>query len=350
MQILDAGRDAFSQAVSVITELKRLQRLDKDWDWSCCAVIAREWKYLAPVRAVCEREGVSAQLANEEIPSFWRLRETQQFIDWLRAHESQLLRVEELVAWMEDQPPGPWQELLRQAIEEYELESMSEGTTINHLIEWLAEWGRDIRRRQRGLLLLTAHRAKGLEFDHVVVLDGGWDKTGVGEDKDAPRRLYYVAMTRARHTLTLAALERPTSLLNPLRGHTSVKFRQPAQRLADADGLGRHHVSATLEQVNIGFAGRFAPENDVHKSIAALSAGDALDMRLTHEGRWNLHDVRGTLVGAMARSYEPPKGKKYRSAKVMAIIKWNREISDPKFLPITKCDSWEVVIPELIFE
>ena len=41
---------------------------------------------------------------------------------------------------------------------------------MDQFIEWLAEWGRDLRRRQRGLLLLTAHRAKGLEFDHVVVL------------------------------------------------------------------------------------------------------------------------------------------------------------------------------------
>lgn len=32
-------------------------------------------------------------------------------------------------------------------------------------IEWLAEWARDARRGQNGLLLLTAHRAKGLEFD-----------------------------------------------------------------------------------------------------------------------------------------------------------------------------------------
>ena len=50
--------------------------------------------------------------------------------------------------------------------------------SLDHFIEWLAEWGRDARRRQRGLLLLTAHRAKGLEFDHVVVLDGGWDRVG----------------------------------------------------------------------------------------------------------------------------------------------------------------------------
>ena len=56
---------------------------------------------------------------------------------------------------------------------------------VDHFIEWLAEWGREVRRRQTGLMLLTAHRAKGLEFDHVAVLDGGWDRVGQNEDADA---------------------------------------------------------------------------------------------------------------------------------------------------------------------
>ena len=63
-----------------------------------------------------------------------------------------------------------------------------------------------MRRRQRGLLLLTAHRAKVLEVDHAVVLDGSWERVSRGEDVDAPRRLYYVAMTRARTTVALARL------------------------------------------------------------------------------------------------------------------------------------------------
>ena len=348
--ILHAGSDAVTQAVSVVAELKRLQRLDRDWDWSRCAVIAREWDYLAPVRALCEREAVPVQMANEEIPSFWRLRETQRFIEWLRVRESQLVRGAELASWVDDQPPGRWQELLGQAIEEYELETSGEETTVKHLIEWLAEWGRDIRRRQRGLLLLTAHRAKGLEFDHVVVLDGGWERTGTGEDGDAPRRLYYVAMTRARQTLALAALERPTSLLNTLRGHAWVRFRQPVQRLADASGLGSIHVPATLEQVDIGFAGRWAPRHGVHGAIADLSPGDKLEARVNEKGRWKLLDARGILVGNMAQSFAPPKGKNYQSAKVMAIVKWSRDSSDPKYLEHTKCDSWEVVVPELVFE
>ena len=350
VQILHAGTDAMSQAMSVITELKRLERLDPDWNWSRCAVIAREWEYLLSVRALCEHEGVPVQMANDEIPSFWRLRETQSFVDWLKQRESQLVRVEALQAWLGDQPQGPWHELLRRAIEEYELEATGDATTVNHLVEWLAEWGRDIRRRQRGLLLLTAHSAKGLEFDHVVVLDGGWDRRGNGEDIDAPRRLYYVAMTRARQTLTLAAFEHPTQLLNSLRGQASVRLRQPGARLADADGLGRLYVTASLCEVDLGFAGRRNARDVVHRSIANLSTGDALELKMAAEGRPRLYDSRGNLVGFMANAFRPPNGKTYQSARVSAIIKWTREIADPKYLEHTKCDAWEVVVPELVFE
>ena len=52
------------------------------------------------------------------------------------------------------------------------------GNTGGELIEWLAERGLEVRRRQRGVVLLTAHGAKGLEFDHVVVLDGDWARAG----------------------------------------------------------------------------------------------------------------------------------------------------------------------------
>ena len=54
VQILPAGRDPISQARSVMGELQRLAALAPNWDWSRCAVIAREWDYPAPVRAFCE--------------------------------------------------------------------------------------------------------------------------------------------------------------------------------------------------------------------------------------------------------------------------------------------------------
>ncbi len=92
----------------------------------------------------------------------------------------------------------------------------------------MAEWGREARRRQTGLLL-TAHRAKGLEFDHVVVLGGDWLRSGANEDADATRRLYYVAMTRARKTLALARFARGQAWLDGLvGGMADSSFDSPA--------------------------------------------------------------------------------------------------------------------------
>ena len=170
-------------------------------------MIAREWKYLEPVRAFCEVHGIPVQMGNEEIPRFWRVRETRALVEWLRGRESRLVAGEALRGWLEGHPPGPWIALLGEALDEHALETGGGAEVpVDHFIEWLAEWGREVRRRQRGLLLSTAHGAKGLEFDHVAVLDGGWDRVDKDEDPDAPRRLYYVAMTRARQTLVLAHL------------------------------------------------------------------------------------------------------------------------------------------------
>ena len=49
-----------------MTELQRLAGLSSNWDWSTCAVIAREWKYLDPVRAFCEVHRIPVQMGNEE--------------------------------------------------------------------------------------------------------------------------------------------------------------------------------------------------------------------------------------------------------------------------------------------
>jgi len=47
--------------VTTIDELRRLEALGKDWNWSKVAIIAREWSYLEPVRAYCEHLGMPSQ-------------------------------------------------------------------------------------------------------------------------------------------------------------------------------------------------------------------------------------------------------------------------------------------------
>ena len=59
-----------------MAELKRLSERVTDWDWSTCAVVARDWSHLDPVRSLCELENIPVQMANEEFTGVWHLRET----------------------------------------------------------------------------------------------------------------------------------------------------------------------------------------------------------------------------------------------------------------------------------
>ena len=350
VQILQSGDTPVSQAQSVVAELKRMSGLTPDWNWSGCAVIAREWSYLDPVRSLCELEDIPVQMGNEEFTGVWFLRETQALIGWLRGRESRLVTSADLKAWVAEQPFGPWIDLLLEAIDDFALETSGSETSVDHFIEWLAEWARDVRRRQQGLLLLTAHRAKGLEFDHVVVLDGGWDRVGRDEDIDAPRRLYYVAMTRARQTLTLARLSGTHPFQDLLSDLLSVQHRDlPVQLPPERPELARHYRRLSLRDVFLSFVGYKHKSDPVNRAIAALSPGDLLGLQ-KNSNRWVLLDCNGTVVGQLASSFVPPTGMHCTSATVLAIVTWNKEKSDPQFQNDLRCENWEVVVPELVFE
>lgn len=350
VQVLPAGVDPMTQAVAVMTEYRRLSTLVANWDWRKAAVIAREWKFLEPVRSYCELHGIPVQMADEDAAQFWRLRETQALADWLRAQELKLVDTAAIGGWLDGQANGPWWSLLGEAVGEYALETGGAELPIGHFLEWLAEWGREVRRRQTGLMLLTAHRAKGLEFDHVAVLDGGWDKAGYNEDRDAPRRLYYVAMTRAKQTLMLARFDRTHALLDALPESPGILYRALTDLPLPESELARCYQRLGLKEVDLGFAGRYAPENSVHHAIAALSAGDSLHLRHQHhKERWELVDDKGSTVGRLSRAFAPPADMRCIAVRVMAVIVRRREDAEPEYQDYVRSERWEVVVPELVF-
>lgn len=61
----------------------------------------------------------------------------------------------------------------------------------------------------RGISLLTMHGAKGLEYDTVFILGANEGvvphrKAAMEEETEEERRLFYVAMTRAKRQLTIS--------------------------------------------------------------------------------------------------------------------------------------------------
>jgi len=289
-------------------------------------------------------------MGNEEIPGFWRLREIRALVAWLRGLDPPLVDGAALRAWADARSAGPWIDLLHEALDEHALETGGAEVPVAHFIEWLAEWGREARRRQHGLLLLSAHRAKGLQFDHVAVLDGGWDRLDANEDPDAPRRLYYVAMTRARKTLTLARMKDRHRLQEALLGKPSVVQREPVELPPGSAAFEYRHMRASLQDVDLGFAGRQGSGRRVHRAIAALSPQDPLETRLGNGGTWELLGQDGTVVGRLAKSFKSPPGTRCRAAEVFAIIRWSRDASEPQYRDSARCETWEVVVPELVFE
>ena len=68
VQILQLPESLAVQAQAIVAELSRMSALDPNWNWAECAVIARQWSHLEPVRSLCQLEGIPVQMANEEIP------------------------------------------------------------------------------------------------------------------------------------------------------------------------------------------------------------------------------------------------------------------------------------------
>ena len=349
VQVLHLDDDAVGQAIAAVDELRRLSSLAPDWNWSEVAVIARDWKYLDPVRAYCERLGIDTQRADEEPPNFWRLRETQVLIGWLDSAGRTRVDGPELVHWLGAQPDGPWWELLREAVEQYVLEVTAAEVPMQHFKDWLAEWGREIRRRQTGLMLLSAHRAKGLEFRHVAVLDGSWDRRDGSEDRDAARRLYYVAMTRAQETLTLVRRGHGNTLIEALSNDACLLQRSVPPPAAPRTELLRTYDRLSLKYVDLGFAGRHATVHPVHAAIRALQPGDPVELVLQGE-RLELRDGGGRVVGRLAKAYAIPRGCRCVEARVSAIVTRRLEDTEADYRDAVRCDQWEVVVPELVFD
>ncbi len=345
VQLLDCGADDIVQARAALDELLRLSRLDPDWTWARTAIISRNWRQLAPVRAYAEAIGIPVELANESLPSIWRLREMQLFIAAIRREPRHLHSIHDLVAMKNAIPSNRWTDLIAEGIAALAHEIGSKSMPVPDLVEWFAEWARDARSEQRGLLLLTAHRAKGLEFDDVIILDGGWDRPSKGEDADAPRRLFYVAMTRARRSLAIMA--------NGRHPFVSIASEHVVHRTAPASNADLPTSSALyqvpdLKAVDLSWAGRLSAN---HPSLAAIERAKVGDpVRVAHDGAaWLLTDQQGLVIGRMARSWSPPAGLQLLSGEVGAVVTWRRSDNKEEFRDYIRRDEWEAILPELVF-
>ncbi|SEP81452.1 ATP-dependent DNA helicase RecQ [Ectothiorhodospira magna] len=330
------------QAQAAIAELRRLNDLAPRHDWQGLAVLARSHRYLWPVQALCERDGIAYFMASDKqgtlpltrqrpfVTLVAHLRETAE--SWLTA-----ARVVDMVKNLALDPV--WRSFFDTAFEQLSGEYGDCHFSPETVIGWLYDYTREIRQQARpGLFLGTVHAAKGLEFCHVVLLDGCWEVSR--ESVEEARRLYYVGMTRAEETLTLCDFEPGNAFVRSLGDRVQSRCFEGQHDQA----LETRYQTLSLGEVDIGWAGRQAPDAPVHEAIRRLEPGDPLEWRVDGD-RYALFDGDGRKVGRTAKAFKGAYAPE--ACEVAGIVTRYQEDSEPAFRASVRCEQWEVVVPRL---
>ncbi|MCE8421312.1 RecQ family ATP-dependent DNA helicase, partial [Rhodovulum sulfidophilum] len=181
--------------------------------------------------------------------------------------------------------------------------------------------------------------------DHVVILNGGWKTLSQGEDGEAPRRLFYVAMTRARRSLAVV-----THGLHPF-----VEADSDCEMLRRVEMPRRldlpqpdHYQVPDMGVVDLSYAGRLPETSPTLAAIAAAQVEDPVTIE-RREGKWLILDRRRRVLGRMAGGWAPPEGTDLVSGKVGAIVRWRRSDNEERFQSYLKREEWETILPEFVF-
>ena len=237
----------------------------------------------------------------------------------------------------------PFKAALAQFILDTESAAPGRERVVGDLIDALYEFGAGGRalagaRPNAPLVLMTAHRAKGLEFEHVLVLDGG----GWQGRSDDERRLFYVSMTRARRSLCLCeAIGGSHPFTHDAEGLT---LRVRPESPPDAAVLDTRVWLADPGHVVLSWPGRFASSAPIHRALAALDVGSPLRLLPRADGKsgWVLADEHGVVLTRMSARFNVPVGD-ILAVRVAAILVRHAREGETGL----HCDQWELVLPEI---
>jgi ATP-dependent DNA helicase RecQ len=338
--------DPAYQAAALVARIQELQRLS-DGSWSDFAVLARQRELLAPIRALCEHRQIPVNLPGD-LPALHRIREIGAFLAALTQHEREPLTAELLTALL-PRHASPWRDLLASLIDDWTAEAGAAAVPATEIAEFCWETLAEQRRERSigsGVLLSTLHGAKGLEFPHVLIVDGGWGRNFADEDE---RRLFYVGMTRARETLTLLELATGNHPHLPLLNGDWLLRAEPAVEPPPAEVLARRYTRLTPADLDLGYAGRQAPDAPIHGQLAALNSGDLLTLRRDgdHLMLLDAYGVRVARLSKRAASVWCPRIDMIETIRVDALLRRDRVQDSEAFAAQSRCEHWEVPLVEI---
>ncbi|MGZ8234739.1 MULTISPECIES: RecQ family ATP-dependent DNA helicase [Methylobacter] len=345
----------YSQAVAVVDELLRLRQLDSQLDWSQCAVLATAWRLLDPVRTLLEQHDIpiSIMLPADKQPPLSRIRENADLLDAIKQSPHPLSKAGDWRRYLDDgygsEPANIWLTQLKAVLQDWQDETDDGAMPKLQILEFLYEVLAEQRRERclgNGVFLSTVHSVKGMEFAHLAIVDGGW----VTPATEELRRLFYVAMTRAKETLCLMQRQdqRNPFLAEITGDHLLARAVNPSPKTGT---LTKQYAILGMKDVDLSYAGSFDASQPIHQHLARLNTGSRLSME-NNNGKVVLKD-QDRVVAVLSKQgaqFWTAKINAIESVTVLAMVRRYREDSEESYQARCKVGQWELPLVEVVFD
>ncbi|MDD1417596.1 RecQ family ATP-dependent DNA helicase [Dolichospermum sp. ST_sed1] len=273
------------------------------------AILAREWDYISPIRLLLERENIPSYALNNTSISLVNNYSTRLLIHALKGNitlvtdpeESILERFKNFFGRAGRNLLEPTVKTLLKIAEDldkergYGSEDLVLPMSIDEILTAIFESNKtgETFLENDSILVTSCHGAKGLEFRKVILLSDGFKTNSQDiEDIESERRLFYVAMTRAKEELILCSTQQ--NLFIQQAGLTSQITNYTPSKIPPL----MHYFDLTPADVNLGH--EFTRNRQ--GIIRRLLEGTSIILRTNDWGNgWSIFTQDNNEIGALSR-------------------------------------------------
>lgn len=288
VQILEV-KNFLQQAYACVEEIKRYLTLDKIHSINDCCIIARNNADLIPIRIALEEANINCFVAGSNtVTQLNRVREVYNWLQLLESKKNEPVTGDEFVKNLSKQFSNKFLstslgEIILDIGNEFYGEIGEDEVPLREAIDFFYEAFFDQKRRGfigLGVKLTTAHKAKGLEFKNVFILDGSWSENIKSIDElEEERRLYYVATTRARESLTIFKLKSSLNrFINEVPDHVSFS-RVVNPNIIDKRLLNYRLEMISLDDVYISYVANLGMKHPTRRALDSSQINDPVKIK-----------------------------------------------------------------------
>lgn len=350
------------QAVTCLEEIERYVQLSDKHEYDQCCVIARTNNELRPIRIALEEGGIPCALVGAApMPNLARVREVYDWLKHLKSHSEDFWTGEKLTEEVQKHlshtfASTPTGSLLYQIAREFYGEHGGIEQNCSDILDYFYDALHEHKRRGSnglGVQLSTAHKAKGLEFDCVLILDGSWcDKIRSIAEMEEARRLYYVSMTRACKTLTLfQQAGYRTQFINEIPTKNQ-HVRQLSPSIKNAAALRMQYDLISLEDLWISYAAHLKIGDSRANALKSVQSGSMVTLHHEQQSGTReqliIKDSKGNALAKLSkRGYAKWISKLDRIHKIVVVGVHIRERNDGDGDNKGANDTWSIPIFEV---